>query len=383
MLKGNYKSVREAFQVYLPPAVGYSFLHLMHIIFRYGVQFKYFPRALVIVLISIIGIPFRLFENLWYHHKIRHFPIPEKPVFIIGHWRSGTTYLHNIMTRDPRMGYVTTYQGVFPNNVFQGLGRWIFRSFMQLLIPVNRKGDNVKLGVDFPQEEEFALGAGHSTSFYYFWYFPNKIRKFYRDSIEFSGSPEQHKERFRKTYVKIIKKAMMRSGKSIFISKNPPNTGRVKLLLEAFPDARFIFIYRNPVNVILSTRNFFDKMMPALWFRDLSPGRRKEEIFELYNKILNKYESEKKDVPQTQLFEVRFEDFERDPLPILKEIYAKLNISGYEEVLPQFEQFFSKARKYRKNEYSISKANLNEILEHTREQMERYGYGVPEGIKIA
>jgi len=382
MLLKTYKSVREAFQVYLPPAVGYSFIHLMYIIFRYGVQLKYFPRALVIILISIIGIPFRLYENLRYYRKIKKFPLPESPIFIIGHWRSGTTYLHNIMTMDPSMGYVTTYQGVFPNNVFNGFGRWIFRSFMQLLIPVNRKGDNVKLGVDLPQEEEFALGARHSVSFYYFWYFPDRIRDFYFDSVAFKRRQGNFREKFKNAYIKTIKKAMIRSGKPVFLSKNPPNTGRVKLLMEIFPGARFIFIHRNPVNVILSTRNFFDKMMPALWLREITGDRRKIEIYQLYRNILEKYQEEKQYIPDKQLFEICFEDFEKDPLPILKDLYHHLNIPGFDTALPFFREYFAKARKYQKNEFAIERGELDDILENTSAQMELWNYKVPEGITV-
>lgn len=380
MARKSHYTLKENFQIYLPPVVGYSFIHLIAMLFRYRVQWKFLGRTVVICLISFIGIPFRIYENIRYRSKINDFDLPEDPIFIIGHWRSGTTYLHNIISHDEHMGYVTTYQTVFPNALFRSLGRLIFRSFMRLLIPSSRKGDNVQLGVEYPQEEEFAIGAARGTCFYYFWYFPRKLREFYRENINFQDNAQ--KGTFSKEYKKVITKAMMYSGKPVFISKNPSNTGRVKLLLELFPKARFIYIYRNPVSVILSTRNFFDKMMPVLWLQELRPEERKREIYMLYRNIMGKYLEERSLIPEGQLIEVKFEEFEHNPVPWLEKIYSRLKISGYEKARLDFEHYFARARKYKKNTYTIRDNDLKDILEHTREYMEAWGYDLPENLEI-
>ena len=52
-------------------------------------------------------------QRLWYGRRIDATPI-QPPLFIIGHWRSGTTFLHELMVLDDRFTYPTTYQCFAP-----------------------------------------------------------------------------------------------------------------------------------------------------------------------------------------------------------------------------------------------------------------------------
>ena len=47
--------------------------------------------------------------------KLENQPLEMDPLFILGHWRSGTTFVHNVFACDKHFGYTTTYQTVFPN----------------------------------------------------------------------------------------------------------------------------------------------------------------------------------------------------------------------------------------------------------------------------
>ena len=44
------------------------------------------------------------------------------PVFVIGHWRAGTTLLHELLVRDPRHTYPNTYDCFGPNHFLLRLG---------------------------------------------------------------------------------------------------------------------------------------------------------------------------------------------------------------------------------------------------------------------
>ena len=59
-----------------------------------GFDKAYLDRAAFITLGSIFTIPARMLFKLMYQSKIDNFQIKHPPVFIIGHWRSGTTYLY-------------------------------------------------------------------------------------------------------------------------------------------------------------------------------------------------------------------------------------------------------------------------------------------------
>ena len=89
------------------------------------------------------------------YEKLCSKPLEMDPLFILGHWRSGTTFVHNVFACDKHFGYTTTYQTVFPNLMLWG--QPFFKKNMAFLMPDKRPTDNMELKVDLPQEEEFAL----------------------------------------------------------------------------------------------------------------------------------------------------------------------------------------------------------------------------------
>src|SRR5688572_22986659 len=90
-----------------------------------------------------------------YGRRICDTRLAADPIFIIGHWRSGTTYLHELMVLDDRFSYPTTYECFAPNHFLITEG-W-FKKLFWFAVPAQRPMDNVKVGWDNPQEDEFAL----------------------------------------------------------------------------------------------------------------------------------------------------------------------------------------------------------------------------------
>ena len=107
-------------------------------------------------------------------------PLEHDPVFILGHWRSGTTFVHNVFSCDKHFGYNTTYQTVFPHLMMWG--QPFFKKNMSWLMPDKRPTDNMELAVDLPQEEEFAL-ANMMPYTYYNFCFQN--RTYFLCDVEF------------------------------------------------------------------------------------------------------------------------------------------------------------------------------------------------------
>lgn len=382
MSSDKYRSVKESIQLFLPPVVGFSFIHLINLMIKYGISFRYILRTLAILIVCIIGIPFRIYEHWRYKKKIENFPLVDTPIFIIGHWRSGTTHLHNIICQDPKMGYVTTFQSVFPENVFPGFGRWLFKSFMKLLIPTSRKGDNVKLGVEYPQEEEFVLGRNHHNSFYDMWYFPRKTMYFFDKYLLGKDATAKSKANFRNDYYRMIRKAMINLNRTWFISKNPPNTARIPALLEIFPNAKFIHICRNPVIVLLSTRHFFSKIMPPLQMHTISDDKRNDMIYDLYRKTMESYFEHKDLIPEQNLVEVRFEEFDQDQMGTIKRVYEELGIPGFEKSRETFEVYAESKKGYKKNTYKVNRKLFEEIQENCSFSMEKLNYDIPSNVEV-
>jgi len=368
--------------VLLPPAVGYSLHILLALIWKNKISLRYYPRVIILVLINLINWPFRTYERLFINPRFKKKELEESPIFIIGHWRSGTTHLHNLICEDPQMGYASTYQVVFPDTFYNYLGSFIFKNFTKLLIPGRRKGDSVILDTEYPQEEEFAVGDKTPLSFYYWWMFPQRIMNYYDQKIRYKGIAPSQIESWKEDYLLLMKKALHKSGKKVFISKNPPNTGRVKKLLQMFPNARFIHIHRNPVDVILSTRNFYDKMLPHLQLQSVNLEELNENILTMYSNIMSDYLEQMKSVPKEQLIEVSFDDMEENPKQLLKEIYQHLDFKGYENAQPHFEAYIEKNKHYKKNQHSINKSLLDAIQKECGFTMKHYKYSLPNNLEV-
>jgi hypothetical protein len=368
--------------ILMPPAVGYSFQILLGFVFKYKIDFRFVFRFIITVVVNIINWPFRTYERLIINPKYKRSSGIESPIFILGHWRSGTTHLHNLLCKDPQMGYTTTYQSVFPDTLFNKLGYFLFEGFARFLIPGKRAGDNVTLGTELPQEEEFALGDKTPISFYYFWMFPRKIRLFYKRFIRFEGIDNAKKNRWKANYKLLIAKSLKNTNTELYLSKNPPNTGRVKLLLEMFPNARFIHIHRNPIEVFLSTQNFLKKMLPHLQLQNISQKEINKELIHLYEQIMTDYFQQKSLIPEGNLVEVRFEDLEKNPMSLLKRVYSELDISGFESAEPGIQDYVNSMKSYKKNNHVLSKKQLDILIEAFDFTMKKLNYSVPLNIDI-
>ena len=337
----------------LPPAVGYSIPVMGSLLFRNRVSLRYVPRLLITLIINLVNLPFRIYERIVINPRMSKTELDHPPIFLIGHWRSGTTHLHNLLCKDPRMAYASTFQSVFPDTLFSWMGRFLFEGFARLLIPGTRKGDNVILGTRLPQEEEFALGDKTPVCYYYFWMFPRRMREYYDRSVRMLGIKDRRRESWRSDYKLLIAKAIRDTGGDRFLSKNPPNTGRIRFLLETYPEAKFIYIHRNPVEVYLSTQNFFRKMMPHLQLQTIEQEQLNEDIFEIYKMLMKDYLKQRSLIPKGQLVEVSFDQLEKDPMGVTREIYNTLDLEGYEKAESYFQQYVDRMKTYQKNRHEV------------------------------
>ncbi|NEO48622.1 MAG: sulfotransferase, partial [Moorea sp. SIO4A3] len=121
-----------------------SLMTLLSFISKYGVDRPYLGRACLYLLGSLAEFPFSLYEDLVYGSRIEATQFSEHPVFVIGHWRSGTTHLHNILSQDPQWA-TPTHMHVFYSKTFFTFDR--FRALLSSRLPKERGYDQVKVGL--------------------------------------------------------------------------------------------------------------------------------------------------------------------------------------------------------------------------------------------
>ena len=114
------------------------------------VDFPYWPRVLAVTLQSVNNSLWKWREDRLYGPAVAGVAVPP-PLFILGHWRNGTTHLHNLLAVDPQFAFPNNYQVVCPHTFLCTEER--NAASFDLLLPQHRPQDNVRLGMGLPQED--------------------------------------------------------------------------------------------------------------------------------------------------------------------------------------------------------------------------------------
>lgn len=306
--------------------------------------------------------------------KLEKKPLEVDPFFIIGHWRCGTTFVHNVFACDEHFGYNTTYQTVFPNQML--FGQPFFKKCLSMLMPHSRPADNLELDVDLPQEEEFALSNMMPYSYYNFWYLPKHMMEYCERFLLFNTITEEERRVFKETFLKLIKISLWNTKGVQFLSKNPPHTGRIKTLLEMFPNAKFLYLKRNPYTVLESTRNFFSNTILPLKLHDIANDELEQNIIEIFKRLYYKYENEKNLIPANHLMEIKFEDFETDPFGMAEDIYKQLDLPGFAESKDNIQKYLDKKRGYKKNRYKYDERTIKIVEKNWQMALHNWKYEI-------
>lgn len=372
----NPMNQRYSIRARLGPSLGIQVRNWMKLIITNGlIAFKYYPRVFLVNLVSTIGIPFRIYERWKWDKEVEKTNLKKPPIFILGHWRSGTTHLHNLMVKDPQFGFITMLQAAFPKSF---MSNNFFRSFMKIFLPKTRPMDNMKMGIDEAQEEEMALGNLFPYSFYNGWYFPRKMMEYYFKFIRFENISRVIKEQWKKVYQYLLKKATLNMRGKQLVLKNPANTGRVKMLLELYPDAKFIHIYRNPYIVYNSTQILYQKMIQAFMLQEISQEEIEKNIFKIYKEMMISYFNESKLIPKDNLVEVRFEDLETNAIKELERIYNSLSLNGFDNVKETVKSYLKTLTHYKKNKISLNKQLIEKIEKNWKFTIDKWDYLPPK-----
>lgn len=363
------------------PYIGGSTSNLVrNVIKNGGVSKDRMPTFLATLAGTVMTSPVRFLEYLVHDRKVARWEIKEDPIFIIGHWRSGTTHLHNVISQDPKLGYLSTLQAVFPTCSVTLNNNRFLKGKVAGLIPEKRMMDNVKMGLDYPQEEEFSISC-MTTSSHHCNHFPSTILESFDKYVLFNTS-EKDKERWKAAYLEVIKKASyMAKGKRLVL-KNPYNTARIKVLLELFPNAKFVHIYRNPYNIYVSSLHDFVKEAEEMALQDFSEKDFADLCFQLYEKLMGAYWESKDLVPKGNLTEVAYEDLETNPLGEVQRIYDELGLAKDGDAMQTITAYLDSIKGYKKNKYTYSEKLVREISKRWSFAIQRMKYQPPLDISL-
>ncbi len=310
---------------------------------------RYRGRLYKILAWTVLTQPFHLLQKPLLYFKLKSIDFDETPpLFILGHWRSGTTHLHYLLAKDKQLGFLTNYQALFMRMSFIGKG-WMDK-IVDHFMPATRPQDNIVMTAYKPAEEEQPLTNLTDASGMQSFFFPRN--QSYHDKYNlFEGISEKEKAEWQKKYTYMLKLISLENNKKPLLLKNPHNTGRVKELLELFPKARFIYLHRNPYDVYLSTKHLYEKMIQTQFLQEFSKEETSDRVLYAYTTTVGKYLRERELIPKGQLVEISFEELEKDGLATAKKIYDSLGLPNYNEAKPEFEKYLVSLDNYQKNEF--------------------------------
>lgn len=362
--------------VWSHPLCGADFATLGAVLVRHGgVAPRHIPGLLAILGSTAGRLPFTLCERALVAWRRRQTPTMEPPVFIIGHWRSGTTHLYNVMSSAGRFGYVSPIATGLPWD-FLVLGR-LLRPLLEKALPEERYIDKIPVRPDSPQEDEIALASMHPLSFYHGIYFPRRLEQTFERGVFLDGCREEEIDSWSRTLRYFLEKTALASGGRRLLIKNPVYTARVALLRRLWPEAKFIHIHRNPYVVFHSMRNFWEKLLAQLALQRVPALDLEAFMFRSYARMMDRLVAESAGLPADAFAEIRFERFETEPLAELGRVYGQLGLGDFEAAKPAFAAYIESVKQYRKNVYPIDDASIARVRENWGRFIDRWGYQPP------
>ena len=329
------------------------------------------PLAVAITLMSMVQSVAGVAEQLLYGRRIRRASVGNDPVFVLGHWRSGTSLLHELMSLDKRHTYATNYHCFNAHHFL--LTERVLKPILNLIAPSKRVQDNMSIDLDSPQEDEFGLCCMGAPSPYRFVAFPNDW-----DTdpapYEIEGLSPKEQARWERDFVTFLKRVRLaRPGRLII--KSPTHTFRVKTLLRLFPRAKFVHIVRNPYSVYSSTMHLWRSVCDAFALEAPDYSGLQQFVFSIFLRAHAAFDASRDLVPAGQLHEIRYEDLVRSPESAMQDLYAALGLSRFEtEQLPALRHYFSDKAPYRKNKYNLNEKTIAEINRRWGHIFDKYGY---------
>lgn len=337
---------------------------------RFRVTWRRWHLALLITLLAVFHSIWRRWQWLLVGWRAGRQQLHEAPIFIIGHWRSGTTLLHELLVLDARHTFPNTYQCFAPNHFL--ISERFAQKFLGFLLPKHRPMDKMPAGWDRPQEDEFALCNLGVPSPYLTIAFPNEPPAD-EDYLTLEDVSDTARKRWQDALFGFLRHISYRDHRRIVL-KSPPHTGRIALLREMFPDARFVHIVRDPYVVFASTVNLWKRLyatqgLQVPTFRGLD-----EYVLTTFERMYAAFETQRRLVSPNRLTEVRYEDLVADPVETIRRVYEALELGDSGQVLDEVERYFASVRNYQTNRYELSPDCRDLVTQRWSFFFHRYGY---------
>jgi LPS sulfotransferase NodH len=331
-------------------------------------------NRLLAIRAAVLGrLPFTAFEKARAEAVIPKLEDLPPPVFILGHWRSGTTHLYNIMALG-RFGYVPPVAVGMPWDMLT-LGRAL-APLLERALPESRYIDKVPVTPTSPQEDEIAIANMSPLSFYHGIYFPKRFDWFVNRGLFHDDATPADIAQWQDAFTLFLRKCSHAQGLPMLV-KNPVYTARPAQIRRIFPHAKFIHIHRDPFDVFLSMRNFWKQLLSVMALQSFAHVDIDATILWIYERMMRAFDAETTGWKAPDFVEVGYAELDAQPLKTVAHIYEQLQLPGFTEAAPRFAAYLESIRSYEKNRFRGDAAMVATVSERWAPWIERWGYRAP------
>ncbi|WP_395449205.1 sulfotransferase family protein [Aminobacter sp. UC22_36] len=293
---------------------------------------------------TVASLPERLILGAWLRLRPPRIERDNAPVFVLGYFRSGTTFLQNLLAADPGLRSPSWPQVLAPQTFVLG---WVLLRYLFVpLLPLTRLNAVVPVGAKLPAEDDFALNNLGGMSVLAGRAMLPRRQAFFNRFHDLDALSKEELSRWRSYQFAFLQKLTLVAGGRRLLLKSPSHTARVRYLLELFPGAKFVHISRSPEVVFRSNLLLARELQRAFALQPPLPEDEQEEIITCeYLATEMHYLADRALIPAADLAEVRLEDLTADPLGEMKRIYRELGLPfsrGCEARMPQIAATFGK-----------------------------------------
>jgi len=272
-------------------------------------------------------------------------PLRSDPVFILGLWRSGTTYLHDLLGACPAMVSPTTAQCLNPSSfrlrAAPGGGR-----------SVRRPMDALEVNTLSPQEDEFALLALGVPSVYRGFVDPRRLPELSRWLDPQTWTAERPGGWVAQWTEFLAGVSAGRPGRLVL--KSPGHTFRVNALAGLFPNASYIWLARDPLDTFLSNRKMWLAMFDCYGLWDCDRSQLDSFLCDAFRQASQCLLRAASLLPRERLAVVTFEQLTGSTVDSLERLNRRLCLGAWDKMSPPLVSAVAAKDGYRPDTYDRS-----------------------------
>ena len=356
------------------PFSGLLFGDWLRLLYRYRFRVPRSYRIPVVLITagSIFNSIVHTLEVLRFCAKIRKAEY-RPPLFVLGVPRSGTTHLFNLFSKDERYAYPNLIQAYNPHT-FLCAEQFLARLFDACRFR-NRGLDNVATGSKVPEEDEHALLALTQLSHLLCGPFPRLAYRYNR-YLTFRSASQDEVVTWKAAIKFFVRKMSFKYGGRPLVLKSPAHTGRIRMILDVFPDAKFVFIHRNPFDVFQSYRQI---LVTFSYYFDLSSSdggdAATDVTLEFFRELFEAFFEDRELIPKANYCELSYASLVEDPIGQMRRIYQALVLPEFQVVEPALQSYLASIADYKKRDSQKLPADLQaRIAREWSRWFEEWGY---------